>query len=340
MSTTALRGDDTTPRWQKELAQAVRDPAELLALLGLDPDLLPGARRAAELFPLRVPRGYVARMRHGDSRDPLLLQVLPLAAEAAPQPGFRADPVGDLAAMQAGGVLHKYHGRVLLIATGACAIHCRYCFRRHFPYAQANAAAEAWEPALDYLRGHPEISEVILSGGDPLALTDRRLEQLLLALQQIPHLRRLRVHSRLPIVLPQRVTEQMLAWLTRGRLQPVLVVHANHPNEIDASVADALARLREAGVTLLNQTVLLKGINDDVDTLVSLSERLFEHGVLPYYLHLLDPVVGAGHFDIPTAEGKRLASQMTSRLPGYLVPKLVREEPGRDSKTLLSPSGE
>ena len=313
----------------------IRDPAELLDRLGLDPALLPAARRAAELFPLRVPLAFVERMRPGDPRDPLLRQVLPLEDELAEVPGFAADPVGDDAALVAGGVLHKYRGRALLVTTGACAVHCRYCFRRHFPYADANASADGWQSALDYLRGQPDVTEVILSGGDPLTLSDRRLKALADALADIPHLRRLRVHTRLPIMNPARIDDALLDWLAGTRLDPVMVIHANHANEIDATVAEALARLGSRGVTLLNQAVLMRGVNDSADALADLSERLFEAGVLPYYLHLLDRVRGAAHFEVPEAEAVALHAEVAARLPGYLVPKLVREIAGEPGKTLI-----
>lgn len=322
------------PRWQRELAEAVRDPAELLDLLGLDRALLPAARQAAAKFPLRVPRAFVARMSRGDPADPLLRQVLPLAAELNTSSGFISDPVGDRQAMRPGGLLHKYHGRVLLVTTGACAVHCRYCFRRDFPYAEANAAADHWTSALAYIRSRPEISEVILSGGDPLVLSDRRLHELAEALAGMAHLRRLRIHSRLPVVLPSRVDAQLLSWLTGTRLLPVMVVHTNHPQELDDSVGGAAARLRARGVVLLNQTVLLAGVNDDPGILAELSERLFELGIQPYYLHTLDRVQGAAHFE--SAAGlKALMRSLRARLPGYLVPRLVREEPGHPSKTPL-----
>ncbi|HEX5513534.1 MAG TPA: EF-P beta-lysylation protein EpmB [Gammaproteobacteria bacterium] len=334
MSAAPHNSSSNTPRWQQELAEAVRDPAELLQLLDLDAGLLPAARKAAAQFPLRVPRGFVARMQRGDPNDPLLRQVLPLAAELEPAPGYLSDPVGDLQAMQPGGILHKYHGRVLLVATGACAIHCRYCFRRHFPYAEANAAADHWTAALDYIRSRPEISEVILSGGDPLVLNDRRLAELARALAEIPHLRRLRLHSRLPIVLPSRIDASLLDWFTGTRLTPVLVMHANHPRELDAEVAAATARLRQHGVVLLNQTVLLAGVNDSAETLIELSERLFTLGVQPYYLHALDRVQGAGHFE-SDAVLRTLMPLLRARLPGYLVPQPVREEAGQPNKTPL-----
>ncbi|WP_435100088.1 EF-P beta-lysylation protein EpmB [Arhodomonas sp. AD133] len=333
--TTASSGAGT-PAWQRELADAIRDPAELLAAVGLDASWLPAARRAAALFPLRVPRGHVARMGAGDPDDPLLRQVLPLAAEERPTPGFHDDPVGDRDVLHPGGVLHKYHGRVLLVATGACAINCRYCFRRHFPYSDAQAAPREWRDALAYIGEHPDIEEVILSGGDPLTLSDRRLGSLAESLDEIAHVRRLRIHSRLPVVLPERVDDAMLAWFAGGRLKPVMVLHANHPRELDTAAAEAVTRLRRHGVHVLNQAVLLRGVNDDADTLTALSERLFDIDVLPYYLHVLDPVAGAAHFDVGDDEAGELMRAIAARLPGYLVPRLVRELPGRPAKTWLT----
>jgi EF-P beta-lysylation protein EpmB len=326
------------PSWQRALKQAISDPAELLAALQLGPQWLEPARAAARLFPLRVPRGFVARMRRGDPRDPLLVQVLPLGAECNAVPGYVPDPVGDLAARAGAGVLQKYHGRALLITTGACAVNCRYCFRRHFPYAEENASRADFEPALELLRADATVREVVLSGGDPLTLGDRRLAALLAGLQAIPHLRRVRLHTRLPIVLPERIDPGFLAVWSAVRLQKVVVVHANHANEIDDSVRDALAGLRGTGTTLLNQAVLLRGVNDRPDDLVALSETLFETGVLPYYLHLLDPVAGAAHFDVPEDTARSLVAEVAARLPGYLVPRLVREIPGEASKTMLQPA--
>jgi EF-P beta-lysylation protein EpmB len=319
------------PRWQRELAQAITDPAELLRILELDPMLLPAARAAATTFSLRAPRGFVARMRKGDPNDPLLRQILPLAAELEPVPGFVADPVGDRAMRAAPGVLHKYQGRALLLATDACAVHCRYCFRREFPYADVSAAS--WRAALAYLARDSSIREVILSGGDPLALADRRLSALLTELDRIPHLERLRIHSRLPIVLPERVDEGLLRLLAQTRLQRVLVVHANHPREIDAAVRAALLRLAATGVTLLSQSVLLRGVNDSAITLAELSETLFTAQVLPYYLYLLDRVCGAAHFEVKETEASAIMDTLRQRLPGYLVPRLVREQPGHPAKT-------
>nr|WP_298721597.1 EF-P beta-lysylation protein EpmB [uncultured Steroidobacter sp.] len=330
----AQKGADG-PGWQLLLADAVSDPRELCTLLELDPALVLPALAAAKDFALRVPRSYVARMRKGDPKDPLLLQVLPVAAETEVVEGFVSDPVGDMDRQAAQGLLHKYHGRALLVATGACAVHCRYCFRRHFPYSEASALHQGWLGAVEHLRADPSITEVILSGGDPWSLSDRRLEQLTDALQEIPHIRRLRVHTRYPIVLPERIDGGLLAWLQGVRLQKVVVMHANHAREIDDSVRQACRKLAGAGVTLLNQSVLLQGVNDSVDALAELSEALFETHVLPYYLHVLDKVRGAAHFDLPESRALQLHQELTARLPGYLVPRLVREIAGAPAKTAV-----
>ncbi len=325
------------PSWQQELARAFSKPAELLRYLELPEDtprLQP--EEAEHDFALRVPRGFAARMKKGDARDPLFLQVWERPQEADEIPGFGDDAVGDLARLKPGGIIHKYAGRALVIATGACAVHCRYCFRRHFPYADATASRHHWDETLRELAADRSVVEVILSGGDPLSLPDDKLARFAEALEFLPHVQRLRIHTRQPIVLPERVDEALLAWLARGRLQKVVVVHANHANELDADVAAALRRLAHAGATLLNQSVLLAGVNDDVDTLVDLSARLFECGVLPYYLHMLDRVRGAAHFDVGEEKARTLMRGVAARLPGYLVPRLVREEAGAASKTALS----
>ncbi|HSN17879.1 MAG TPA: EF-P beta-lysylation protein EpmB [Gammaproteobacteria bacterium] len=321
-----------TTQWQTDMADAVRDPRELLELLDLDPALLEPARRAAVAFPLRVPRAFLARMTKGDPADPLLRQVLPLGEELEDVPGYVRDPVGDMPSLAAKGVLHKYEGRVLLITTGACGVHCRYCFRRHFPYSEENARSSEWQEALDYLKRDSSIDEVILSGGDPLSLSDERLAVLVRSLEDIPHLKRLRIHTRQPVVLPSRVDDGLIAWLAACRLQKVVVLHVNHARELDDSVRDACAKLRAAGATLLNQTVLLRGVNDSAVTLSELSKALFASQVLPYYLNLLDPVAGAAHFDVPETQALELMMALRARLPGYLVPRLVREVPGEDSK--------
>lgn len=322
--------------WQAELADAVRDPAELLRILELDPALLEPAVRAACDFPLRVPRAFIRRMRKGDPDDPLLRQVLPLGIEQQDTPGFFSDPVGDLDSRRGGGLLHKYRGRVLLITTGTCAVHCRYCFRRHFPYREENAHHDAWREALDYLRADHSVNEVILSGGDPLSLGDRSLAELVGALEQIDHIRRLRIHTRQPIVLPSRVDRALQTWLTACRLQKVVVVHTNHARELDASVVESLTALRATGASLFNQSVLLRGVNDSVPALADLSEALFSAGVTPYYLHLLDRVQGAAHFEVPEAEARALIGGLRARVAGYLVPRLVRETPGALGKVVLA----
>jgi len=324
------------PDWQTALGQAITDPAELLEVLGLGPEWLPAARDAARAFPLRVPRSFVARMRRGDPADPLLRQVLPLAEECQAVEGFGPDPVGDLAAHKAPGVLHKYQGRALLTATGACAIHCRYCFRRHFPYAEANASAEHWREAVNYVTARPDVQEVILSGGDPLTLSDRRLAEFVRTIEDIPHVKRLRLHTRLPVVLPERVTQELSAWLSGTHLKTVVVIHANHAQELDATTRAACARIADSGATLLNQSVLLRGVNDSVAALAQLSEGLFAAGVLPYYLHLLDRVQGAAHFDVSEVVACQLMAGLNARLPGYLVPRLVREQPGAPGKEIVA----
>ncbi len=275
-------------------------------------------------------------MRHGDPDDPLLRQVLPVVEEDRIVPGFELDAVGDGAARGATGLIHKYDGRALLIATGSCAVHCRYCFRRHFPYAEETAAANRWQSSLDYLRAEPTISEVLLSGGDPLSLATGKLAELTDALATLPQIRRLRLHTRLPVVLPERVDAPLLEWLSHLPWPVVVVAHANHPNEIDTAVAGAFAKLRGEGVTLLNQAVLLRGVNDDPDTLAALSERLLETGVLPYYLHQLDHVAGTAHFEVDDARALALLANLQARLPGYLVPKLVREVAGDTGKRPLA----
>lgn len=321
-----------TPGWQQSLVRAITDPAELLRILALESRWLPAAEAAARQFPLRVPRAFVARMRRGDPHDPLLRQVLPLAEECRDVPGFTRDPVGDGAAALAPGVLQKYRGRVLLTATGACAVHCRYCFRRHFPYGEANPATDGWRTALDRIAADPSLCEVILSGGDPLTLSDRRLAEFTDALGGIAHVARLRIHTRLPVVLPERVDDGLVRWMRSLRMPVVAVIHANHPREIDPEVAAAIARLRAAGATVFNQAVLLRGVNDSVEALAGLSEALIACGAVPYYLHMLDRVQGAAHFEVDAARARELVTALQARLPGYLVPRLVREVEGAPSK--------
>ncbi|MCU0758592.1 MAG: EF-P beta-lysylation protein EpmB [Steroidobacteraceae bacterium] len=325
-----------TSAWQRELAAAITDPRELLEQLGLPASLVEGADPVSAAFPLRVPRGFVRRMRRGDPADPLLRQVLPLAVEARAVPGYVADPLREADARRAPGLLHKYRGRALLVATGACAVHCRYCFRREFPYAEQVGHLGRWREALLQVSADASIRELILSGGDPLSLGDERLAQLTGELAGIPHLETLRIHTRQPVVLPERVDAGLLGWLRHLPWRTVVVLHVNHPNELDGSVYDALAGLRDAGATLLNQSVLLAGVNDDASVLAALSRRLHRAGVLPYYLHLPDAVAGTAHFDVPESRGRELIADLARELPGYLVPRLVREVPGRDAKTTIA----
>ncbi|MBN1378228.1 MAG: EF-P beta-lysylation protein EpmB [Gammaproteobacteria bacterium] len=321
--------------WKQSLATTVRDPARLLQHLGFssDPGLIDAARRAARHFPLRVPMGYIARMQPGDIHDPLLRQVLPLAEELANAPGYRSDPVGDMPAMVKPGLLHKYHGRVLLVTTGACAIHCRYCFRREFPYTQADPKRDDWQSALQYVAADRSINEIILSGGDPLTLTDHSLAKLLGQCGQIPHLQRLRIHSRIPVVLPERVNDSLCDVLSQSSLQIIHVIHSNHAQEIDNSVVRAVARLRANGELVYNQTVLLKGVNDSVAALKSLSETLITIGVQPYYLHLLDQVRGTHHFNVESKTALSLIQELSRSVPGYMLPQLVREQAGKPAKS-------
>lgn len=325
-----------TDRWQQHLSNAISDPAQLVRLLELPESLIEPAQRAARQFPLRVPMPFIERMVKGDVNDPLLKQVLPLDAELEPVPGFTTDPLAEMQSNPHDGLIHKYQGRVLLITTGACAINCRYCFRRHFPYQDNKLGPEQWQAILDYINADPSIHEVLFSGGDPLATPDRRILAMLEDLAAIPHLRRVRFHTRLPVVIPQRITPELISALTATRLQAVMVLHANHPNEINQQLADALVPMQQARITVLNQAVLLKGINDEVAILRQLSEQLFAAGVLPYYLFVLDPVAGSAHFDISDEDAQALIRELQSQLPGYLLPRLAREVPGKPSKTLLS----
>ncbi len=318
-------------RWQRELASAVRDPMQLMQVLGLD--MTGVSLQAAQQFRLLAPHSYIARMRQGDWHDPLLRQVLPLDAELQVVAGFEHDPVGDQYAVVADGVLHKYHGRVLLVTTGACAIHCRYCFRRHFPYTDSNPVKGEWESALAYIRANQDVREVILSGGDPLTLSDERLFAFFKQLAVIPHVIRVRFHSRLPVVLPSRIDDSFCQLLATIPQQKVMVIHANHAQELAADdVTQALARLRACNMSLLNQAVLLRGVNDSVAAQVALSESLFTHGVLPYYLHVLDRVAGAAHFEVAETQAVILLEALRKQLPGFLVPKLVREVAGEKAK--------
>ncbi len=339
MSQKPLQTVPTVPlTWQQELASAFTEPEQLLKFLNLDctpVDLHSNLQKTAENFSFLVPISYAERIQKNNPNDPLLLQVIPTVQELITSPGFTENPVGDLEALAIPGLLHKYHGRVLLITSGACPIHCRYCFRRDFPYQNNQSNQRQAERIRDYINQNPEINEVILSGGDPLILTNRRLEQLISGLEEIPHLKRLRIHSRVPTTLPSRIDKGLLILLSETRFQTILVTHINHANELLADpVINALNQLSQAKVRLLNQTVLLRQINDNADCLSTLSEALFDAGISPYYLHMLDKTSGTAHFEVSENNALEIYRRLQSRLPGYLVPKLVREIPGEHSKTL------
>lgn len=328
-SATRWQSDD----WQRQMADSITSLDELLAALELERSSLPPFLEHCRQFPLRVPRGFVARMEKGNPDDPLLRQILPLQSEQRIEPGFTADPVGDLNASVGPGLLQKYHGRALLVATGACAIHCRYCFRRNFPYQSHALHHSERARALQQIAADRTVSEVILSGGDPLTLADEALGTMLQQLEAIPHVQRLRIHSRLPVVIPERLHEALLQRLAASPLQVVLVIHVNHGNELSAMLNRRLVTAAELGLTLLNQSVLLRGVNDNCDILARLSEQLFRARVLPYYLHHLDRARGTAHFEVPQRQAMNLYRDLLARLPGYLVPRLVREEAGMPFKT-------
>ncbi|WP_434728089.1 EF-P beta-lysylation protein EpmB [Acinetobacter sp. PVC-6A] len=322
--------------WQSQLSDLITDPLELLNLLELSTDqLLSGAILASEKFKLRVPRAFVGKMNAKDPLDPLLLQVLPHHLELEEHPEFVTDPLGEEAANQLPGVLHKYKSRFLLTLTGACAVHCRYCFRRHFPYQENLPKNEDWLNIKNYIESNPDINEVILSGGDPLTLSNRKLALWLERLSSLKQVKILRIHSRVPIVIPNRIDEEFISLLKNSRLRIILVVHSNHASELDDFTCSKLLQLSEHYITVLNQAVLLKGVNDSAQTLTDLSYRLFEARVMPYYLHVLDKVKGAQHFDLIPSEIDAIYQDVLASLPGYLVPKLVREIAGEKNKTPL-----
>ena len=353
VSTSGTNGSDPAKSashnagWQRELAQSLRSTEELLRRLNLNPgdqhtqQMLQAAgiqladQDTLRRFPVLVPENFLARMSPGDPHDPLLRQVLPLADESLTIDGFMPDPVGDLDARRTAGVLQKYAGRVLLIAASACAIHCRYCFRRDYPYADEPRRMQDWQPALDEIAADASITEVIFSGGDPLMLSDSRLQMICSAIDQISHVERIRFHTRLPVVLPSRVNEELLCLIQSLRAQPIVVIHSNHGNELVGDCADALRKLVRSGIPVLNQAVLLAGVNDNVDALASLCRRLINLGVMPYYLHQLDRVSGTAHFEADRAQGRQLIQDLAAQLPGYAIPRFVQEIPGEPNKTAL-----
>jgi len=321
--------------WLHQLADVITDPDELLQFLGLDshPELRNGGD-ARRLFALRVPRAFAARMRKGDPQDPLLLQVITQSQEFIDAPGYSTDPLDEQSSVVPG-LLHKYHNRALLLVKGGCAVNCRYCFRRHFPYADNQGNKRNWQQALEYIRQQPQLDEIIFSGGDPLMAKDGELDWLISELERIPHLKRLRIHSRLPVVIPARITPALCQRLAESRLQTLLVSHINHAREIDDELREAMHQLKRAGVTLLNQSVLLRGINDSAAALAELSNALFDVGILPYYLHVLDKVQGAAHFYVSDERAREIMRELLGQVSGYMVPKLAREIGGEPSKTPL-----
>ena len=321
--------------WKAELSNCVSSIDELLNQLGLKPEDLNATEQAASKFPIKVPQPFVQLMEYGNPNDPLLKQVLPITSELQVDSNFSTDPVGESSFNPVPGIVHKYRNRVLMIISPNCAINCRYCFRRHFPYDDNRQSKQQWLKALDYLKTKPEINEVIYSGGDPLAANDNFLRWLTGEIESIQHIKRLRIHTRLPVVIPSRIDDQLLNWLSNTRLKPTFVLHINHANEIDSALSQGINRLKQAGIMVLNQSVLLKGINDTSDQLINLSEKLFDAGIMPYYLHMLDPVQGASHFDVPEDRAVEIFSQIQAELPGFLVPKLVQERAGETSKSLI-----
>ena len=321
--------------WKGILADLITEPEELcqmLSLNALDREIL---KKSCAGFPLRVPRPYAARIKPADPLDPLLLQILPRAEELITGDASQLDPLQEQQFSPVSGLLHKYHGRVLIVLSGSCAIHCRYCFRRHFPYQDARIGKDEWQAILDYIQDDTSVTEVIFSGGDPLNSTDASLAKKCDDLANISHVRRLRIHTRQPVMIPQRINEECLTWMSQTRLDVVMVLHSNHAQEIDDPVQKALINLKRAGITLLNQSVLLKGINDSAETLAELNERLFECGVLPYYLHMLDPVQGAMHFAVTHQRAMQIKAELQAILPGYLVPRFAVEQPHANNKTTL-----
>ena len=326
----------TDSNWQQQYRESIRDIETLCNAVELEPGQLNFSPSANQQFPLRVPWNYVHRIQKADPKDPLLLQILPVKLEEKLVSGFKLDPVGDLSSVVSPGLLQKYQGRVLLLASSRCAVHCRYCFRRHFPYTSQNPRFDAWQSAINEIADDSSISEVILSGGDPLIIVDDELEKLVTQLESIPHIKRLRLHTRLPVVIPARINKKMLDWISRTSLKIIIVLHINHPNEINKELQQNLQLLIKSNCLLLNQSVLMKNVNDKTVTLVQLSETLFDSEILPYYLHLLDKVQGAAHFEVSDSDARKLMREMASSLPGFLVPKLSKEEYGANSKTWLA----
>ncbi len=321
--------------WQEQLAQAIRQPNELLDYVGIKANSIGYSQRAIEQFPVRIPHAFADRIQRNNPDDPILRQVFPYLDEENEHEGYVNDPLSESNVQPVQGLLQKYNSRVLSITTGACAIHCRYCFRRHFPYQESSANGIHLKQSVDYIQADNSIKEVILSGGDPLTLSDRRLIELCQSLSQIDHIKRIRFHTRIPVVLPARLSEELIKTLNSIGKTLIFVLHINHANEIDDAVINNIKLLRQFNILVLNQSVLLKGINDSTETLIALSERLVENQVTPYYLHLLDPVAGAAHFNVDEQQAKKLIKEMHASVSGYLIPKLAKEEVGKAGKTWI-----
>lgn len=337
MNNYSLAREYTSPEinWQQQYKDSITTIEALCEQLELNIKQLPFSFPANQQFPLRVPKSYIARIQKSNPFDPLLLQVLPHAYEENIVFGYGTDPVGDLESTKGPGLIKKYHGRTLLLATSRCAIHCRYCFRRHFPYESHNPRKDAWHSAIKEIRNDFSIKEVILSGGDPLVLSESELKKIIKQLEFIPHIERLRIHTRLPVVIPDRINKEFIQLINKCKLDVIIVLHINHYQELDHELRNKLLQLSSTKCTLLNQSVLLRDINDNADVLAKLSEAMFKANVLPYYLHVLDKVQGAAHFDVSEPEARKIMDELTSKLPGYLVPRLVKEEAGFPAKTLI-----
>lgn len=318
----------TLKTWQTQLSECISSISELCDYVGI-------SRLNIETpFKIKVPKAFADRIQKNNPEDPLLLQVLTQTQELEITEGFCADPLQEKSFNPLPGLLHKYHGRVLVMLHGTCAIHCRYCFRRSFPYENNKPGLSGFKKIIDYLNQDPSIEEIIFSGGDPLINSDSMLSSLLSQLNTIPHLKRIRFHTRLPIVLPDRITDELITALKTTHCQLIMVIHSNAAEEVDHSVYLALQKLKPHMI-LLNQAVLLKNINDTKEKQIKLHKRLFECGVLPYYLHLLDKVEGIAHFEVSQEQAKKLMLEIQAELPGYLVPKLAQEVPKEKSKKVI-----
>lgn len=322
--------------WQLELKNSITNYLDLFKLLNLNPKhpkLIDTIQYSQ--FPLLVTNSFINRIQKMDINDPLLRQILPTTQELQNNNSFCADPLQEANFNKIPGLLHKYSSRVLIIVTKACAINCRYCFRKEFQYSANIASGKNLENIINYIAKDSSIIEVILSGGDPLIAPNNYLQHLISKLESIKHIETVRIHSRVPIILPCRLEPEFINILLKSRLNIVLVTHTNHPQEINQEVAEYFKLLQNTKITLLNQTVLLKNINDNAGVLAELSRKLFSIKILPYYLHILDKVNGTKHFAVKLSTAKKIYGELQSKLPGYLVPKLVTEKPGAKHKIMV-----